>query len=48
MFLVKYFDDFSKQHLCVVNNYGELNFLKERFTLVDYEPIGDYILNPVA
>lgn len=39
MFLVKYIDDFSKQHLCVANSYKELNFLKERFSLIDYEPI---------
>ena len=30
MFLVKYVDDFKRNHLCVANNIKELEYLKER------------------
>ena len=39
MFTVYYKDDFGKKHLTTVKNMAELNFIKERFFEVNYEPI---------
>lgn len=39
MFTVYYKDDFGKKHLTTVKNMAELNFIKERFFEVSYEPI---------
>ena len=39
MFTVYYKDDVRKKHLTTVKNMAELNFIKERFFEVNYEPI---------
>ena len=40
MFTVMYIDDFNKKHITVAQNMVELNFLKNRFEVVEYSPIG--------
>lgn len=44
MFLVHYIDDFKVKHLCVASDTRELDFIRERFGVIDYEVIEkDYI-----
>ena len=36
---VCYIDDCSIKHICVINNFADLYFLQERYTVIDYEVI---------
>ena len=39
MFAVFYLDDNGRKHLTIINSMAELNFIKDRFERVNYEPI---------
>lgn len=39
MFTVMYLDDFNRKHITVAKNIIELNFLKNRFDVISYDPI---------
>lgn len=39
MFTVFYLDDNGRKHLTIINSMAELNFIKDRFERVNYEPI---------
>ena len=43
MFVVFYLDDNGRKHLTIINSMAELNFIKDRFEKVNYEPIKDYL-----
>lgn len=36
---VVYLDDNSNKHICVVSTFVDLNFLRDRFEILDYEVI---------
>lgn len=40
MFTVMYIDDFNKKHITVAKNMMELKNLKNRFDVIEYNPIG--------
>jgi hypothetical protein len=40
MFTVMYIDDFNRKHITVAKNMMELKFLKSRFDVIEYSPIG--------
>lgn len=37
--LVVYLDDNSNKHICVVSTFVDLDFLRDRFEILDYEVI---------
>lgn len=40
MFIVRYTDDFHKQHITFVTSMAEVNYIKERFSKVTFEVAG--------
>ena len=40
MFIVRYTDDFHKQHITFVTSMAEVNYIKERFSKVTLEVAG--------
>ena len=36
---VVYLDDNSNKHICVVSTFVDLDFLRDRFNVIDYEVI---------
>lgn len=38
-YIVYYIDDFCKRHITFATSMAEVNFIKDRFTQVDFEKI---------